>query len=96
MKTEIITVRSKKEMEQFIDFPHDLYAEDPRYVPEIRIAMKELLDPKKNPFFEHSTAKLFLACQDGQVVGRIAAILNNNYNAYHNAYVCFFGFFDVI
>jgi len=90
---EVLTARDRK---KFINFPHDLYANDPCYVPELFIAVKEILDPKKNPFFEHSEVALFLAVQDNKTVGRIAAICNNNYNAYHHSNVGFFGFFDVI
>lgn len=96
MKVEIILIRTAKEIAQFIDFPHDLYADDPNYVPELRMVVKEMLNPKKNPFFEHSSADLFLAIREGQVAGRIAAIRNNNYNAFHRANVGFFGFFDVV
>jgi len=42
--------------------------------------MQELMNPKKNPFFKHSNADLFLAFQNKKIVGRIAAIQNNNYN----------------
>ena len=95
-KVEIYKVMQKKELNRFIDFPHDLYADDPCYVPEIRMAIAEMLDPNKNPFFEHSSADLFLAYKAGKVVGRIAAIRNNNYNKFHQSNVGFFGFFDVI
>jgi len=93
---QIIKVSTKKQKKQFIDFPHDLYKGDPNYVPEIYLGMQELLNPKKNPFFEHSNADLFLAFRDKKIVGRIAAIQNNNYNEFANTNVGYFGFFDVI
>lgn len=92
----IIEVLNKRDLKRFINFPHDLYATDPNYVPELQLAVKELLNPKKNPFFKHSKADLFLALKNGQVVGRIAAIRNNKYNEFHQCNVGFFGFFDVI
>ena len=88
----ISEVRDKKDKKHFIDFPHDLYKGDPNYVPELYIAQAEVMDEKKNPFFQHSKAQLFLARRNGQVVGRIAAIRNNNYNEYINVNVGFFGF----
>jgi len=96
MGTEIESVLTAKDRKKFINFPHDLYASDPNYVPELYLVVKDILDPKKNPFFEHSEVALFLAYQDQKVVGRIAAIRNNNYNQYHQSNVGFFGFFDVI
>lgn len=92
----ISEVRDKKDKKQFIDFPHDLYQGDPNYVPELYVAQAEVMNEKKNPFFQHSKATLFLARKNGKVVGRIAAIRNNNYNDYIKANVGFFGFFDVI
>lgn len=80
----------------FIDFPHELYKGDKNYVPEIYLAMKDHLNPKKNPYFEHSDAALFLAYKDGKIVGRIAATINTNYNKFHNCNIGFFGFFDTI
>ncbi len=91
--TEVSTGKQKK---QFIDFPHDLYEGDENYVPEIFIGQKELMDERKNPFFKHSKVQLYLARRNGEIVGRIAAIRNNNYNEYVNGNVGFFGFFDVI
>lgn len=93
---DIIEVKSGRDKKRFIDFPHDLYAGDPNYVPEIYIGQKELLDEKKNPFFQHSTAQLYLALRDGKIVGRIAAIRNNEYNRFANANAGYFGFFETI
>ena len=93
---EIIEVTNNKLRKQFIDFPHDLYENDANYVPELYIGQKELLSTKKNPFFKHSKLSLFLAKKDNKLVGRIAAIRNNNHNEYHNERVAFFGCFDVI
>ncbi len=89
-------VNSAQGYKVFVDFPHTLYDGDPNYVPELHIAIREILNPKKNPFFKHSKASFFLAKLDGNIVGRIAAIRNNNYNKYHKCNVGFFGFFDVI
>lgn len=96
MKVEIVEVNSPKLTKAFINFPHDLYSDDPLYVPELYLAQKEVHSKKKNPFFEHSEVQSFLAYRKGEIVGRISAVLNNNYNQYHNSNVGFFGFFDSI
>lgn len=93
---EIIKVVNNKQLKQFIDFPHELYKDDPNYVPEIYIGQKALLSKDKSPFFEHSKADYFLAKDNGKIVGRIAAIRNNNHNKHANENVGFFGFFDCI
>ncbi len=58
--------------------------------------MKKLLDKSRHPFFTHSTADFFLALRSGEEVGRIAVILNNNHNRFHNERTAFFGFFESV
>ena len=97
MSIRISKVDSKKDIKRFINFPHELYKDDPNYVPELYLNISEVLSRKKNPFFKHSTADLFLAINENDaIVGRIAAILDNNYNQHHDSNVGFFGFFDVV
>ena len=95
-RIEVLRVESKQQLKSFIDFPHELYKHDPYYVPELYMAQKDLLTPGKHPFHEHSSLQPFLAYQDGKIVGRIAAILNNNHNAYNHTQDGFFGFFDCV
>jgi GNAT superfamily N-acetyltransferase len=91
-------VETKADLKRFIDFPHDLYAGDPYYVPELYIAQEALLDRKKNPYFEHAEADYFLATENGsdRVVGRIAATINQAYLEFTQHQAGFFGFFDSI
>lgn len=97
VQLRIEKVQGRKALARFIDFPHDLYAGDPNYVPELFMSQDALLNPAKSPFFEHSTAEYFLAyAPDGRVVGRIAAIRNNNYLEFTGQKDGFFGFFDVV
>src|ERR1700742_1156351 len=91
---KIIPVSSKKELTAFIDFPHDLYKDDPNYVPELFIAQRDLLT--KHPFHKHNKLQTFIAYKDGKIAGRIAAILNNTHNEYNHRNDGFFGFFDCI
>lgn len=88
-------VTTKKQLKEFIDFPHELYASDPNYVPELYVGQKELLwKGDKHPFYEHSSTKMFLARRNGKTVGRIAAVINTNHIAYVDKQEGFFGFFD--
>src|SRR5690554_5195828 len=92
----IVLVEGKSLLKKFIDFPHDLYKSDVNYVPELYIAQRDLLTPGKHPFHEHSFIQLFLALDGKEVVGRIAAIQNNNHNKVNQATDGFFGFFECI
>lgn len=90
----IVPVKSKRERTSFIDFPHELYEKDPNYVPELYLAQKDLL--VSHPFHKHSSLQCFLAYDGDKIVGRIAAILNNNHNTFNKRNDGFWGFFDCI
>jgi hypothetical protein len=95
-QVEIIPVTTRHEMKQFIRLPWAIYRGDPYWVPPLIVDLKESLDRTKHPFFEHSSADFFLARQNSQWVGRIAAIQNNNHNSFHHENTAFFGFFESV
>jgi hypothetical protein len=98
MNYTIRKVETKADLKRFIDFPHDLYAGDTHYVPELYMAQEVLLDRNKNPYFEHAEAEYFLATENGtgRVVGRIVATINQAYLDFSGHQAGFFGFFDSI
>lgn len=69
----VTPVASKRERNEFIDLAYRLNAGDPNWVPPLRPDVAELLDPAKNPFFQHAEAQLFLARRGERAVGRISA-----------------------
>jgi GNAT superfamily N-acetyltransferase len=83
-------------LKEFVELPYRLYRDDPYWVPPLRIAVKELLDRHKHPFYVNADAEFFLARQDGRVVGRIAAVLDRTHNRIHGEEAGFFGFFESI
>lgn len=87
----VITRRDRK---KFLHLPWEIYKNDPHWVPPIIMDLKEKLDRKKNPFFEHAEMELFLSYRDNQVTGRIAAILDRNHNRFHDEKVVFFGLYE--
>lgn len=93
---EIKSVQSNKELMQFIKMQWEIYKDDSNWVPPLIMDRKKLLDKVKNPFFQHAEMELFLAFKDGNLVGRIAAITNENHNKFHEDNVGFFGFFESI
>jgi hypothetical protein len=94
--TEVVAVDNQKTLKQFVELPYTLYRNDPYWVPPLRIAVKELLDRRKHPFYANAEAEFFLALRDGRVLGRVAAILDRNYNRFHGENVGFFGFFESV
>ena len=91
---KIAPVGSKKELAAFIDFPHELYKNDPNYVPELFIAQRDLLTT--HPFWKHASRELYLAYDGEKIVGRMAAIYNPGHNKFNDVNEGFFGFFDCI
>jgi GNAT superfamily N-acetyltransferase len=82
-------------LDQFIHFPWKVYAGNPNWVPPLLSDVKFILSDK-NPFFQHAEAAYFLARENGEVVGRIAAIIDRNHIAIHNEQAGFFGFFECL
>lgn len=93
---DVRQVTTKAERDAFIKFPWRIYLRDPVWVPPLLIERKEFLDQKKHPFFEHGAAALFLARRDGEIVGRIMASDDANYNRLHQSNVGCFGLFESI
>ncbi|HRE41507.1 MAG TPA: hypothetical protein PLG90_09245 [Ignavibacteria bacterium] len=81
---------------KFIDFPYKLYKGNPNWVPPLKFDVKNNLDTIKNPFYTHAEISLWLAYKDGEIAGRIAAIINKSHNEFYNDKVGFFGFFECI
>ncbi len=93
---QIKKVESKKELKQFIKMQWNIYQNDPNWVPPLIMDRMDLLNKEKNPFYQHAEMDLFLAYKDGEIVGRIAAITNENHNKFHEDNNGFFGFFESI
>ena len=93
---EIVPVQDKQSWRQFVDLPYRLYREHPYWVPPLRMAQKELLNTSKHPFYAHAEMQCFLARRDGQVSGRVAAIVDRNFNAFQEEEAGFFGFFESV
>jgi GNAT superfamily N-acetyltransferase len=93
---EIVAADNPKALKQFVEFPYRLYRDYPHYVPPLRIAVKELLDREKHPFYKDAEAEFFVAKKDGQIAGRVAAIVDKAHNRFHRENAGFFGFFECI
>lgn len=87
---------SPRDTKAFLTLPKRVYQGDPNWIPPLMMERKEFLDPRKNPFFQHAKVQLFLAQRDRQVVGRLAAIINDTHNDYHKEQAGFFGLFECL
>ena len=80
---DVIAVDNPKALNQFVELPYRLHRDEAHWVPPLRIAMKELLDRAKHPFYANAEAEFFIAQKNGQVVGRVAAIIDKAHNRFH-------------
>lgn len=93
---EIIPVRSLRERDDFIKFQWQIYQGDTAWVPPLLLERKAFLDRKHHPFYLHGDAALFLAKSGNEIVGRIMASDDPNYNAVHQSNVGCFGLFECV
>jgi GNAT superfamily N-acetyltransferase len=96
MSVSIREVKGRKDLARFIRFPFSLYRGSRYWVPPLLFDERNTLDPAKNPAYEHCRVRLLLAEEDGRLLGRIAAIINEKYiQKWGNKY-CRFGWLDFI
>jgi len=81
---------------KFIKFPWKIHKGNPNWVPPMIFDVRNTLNTKKNPLYQHSKLELWLAYRGTEIVGRIAAIVNENHNKFHNDKVGFWGYFECI
>jgi GNAT superfamily N-acetyltransferase len=96
VRPEIDTARGHRDREAFIALPYGLHRDLPGWTPPLRRDARAVLDPARNPFYDHAERELFLARRGGRVVGRIAAIHDRLHEATHRDRVGFFGFFESV
>jgi len=92
----IDTVLSRRDRAEFIKLPYRLHSDHSAWVPPLISEVKDVLDTKKHPFYEHASIEMFLARMDGRVVGRIASIIDRNFIDIQGEPIGLFGFFDSI
>jgi GNAT superfamily N-acetyltransferase len=96
---EVSEVRSAAERRAFITFPWRIYKDDPAWVPPLILERKAFLNRKTHPFYRHGDAALFLArfrTRAGEIVGRIMASDDPNYNRFHRTNIGCFGLFECV
>src|SRR5688572_3895456 len=78
---EVRPVVTAGDRKAFIDLAYRLNANDPNWIPPLRIEVKGLITPGSNPWFEHARA-VFLLAERGppgarRLVGRISAQIDS-------------------
>jgi hypothetical protein len=89
-------VASRRDLRHFVGLPYRLYRNDPVWVPPLRTEQRKQCDPRRNPMLAHCSVQLFLAENDGEVVGRIAAFVDNLAVRHWGESVGLFGSFECV
>jgi len=76
----IVRVKNKQEMKDFIHVTDDIYSNCPQYVPDWEQDLVDFFAPKKNPGLEFSDVQAFVAYRNEVAVGRIVGIINHRAN----------------
>lgn len=96
MSFEVRAVRGRADLDRFIKLPYRIYRDDPNWVAPLLFDVRRLLDRARHPFHRHADVEYFLAVRDGEVVGRVAAIVNHAHNEFYNDRLGFFGLFECV
>ncbi|MET4698905.1 hypothetical protein ABIE65_001927 [Constrictibacter sp. MBR-5] len=95
-RVTIEPVRDKRDLGRFIAVPFDIYRDDPNWVAPLNFERRQHLDRKRNPYFQHAEAELFVAVRDGRPVGRISAQIDRLDQERQGADLGHFGFIEAI
>ncbi|MDR1941030.1 MAG: GNAT family N-acetyltransferase [Endomicrobium sp.] len=94
---KITKVETDAQLREFIRFPYKIYSKESPWVAPLLSDVRDLLSEAKNPFWKHAGKCLFLAYGDGgNILGRIAAVIDRNYINFQDDNCGFFGFFECV
>jgi GNAT superfamily N-acetyltransferase len=94
MAVEVSSVSGGRDLKAFIDLPFRLHANQPLWVPPLKLERRLFLNRRMNAYFSHGEAEYFLARRDGRVVGRITAQVNHAFDDYQKKNWGWFGFLE--
>ena len=96
MSVIIKAVTSAKDFKTFARFANKMYKGNKYYVPSMPLDDLATFSKDKNAAFEFSEAEFYLAYKNGEVVGRVAAIINHKANDAWKVKQVRFGWIDFI
>lgn len=89
-------VKSRLDAWRFTEFPNKLYHDVQPFVPALSMDERNVFKPKKNPAHEYCDSIRYLAYRDHTIVGRIAGIINHDWNKANNRKVVRFTRLDMV
>lgn len=95
-RIEVIALRGGRDRRLFVGLPYRLHRDDPNWVPPLRRDIRQIMNPRRNAFFEHGEAQFWLAWRGGEPVGRISAQINRLHLETHRDETGNFGMLEAI
>ena len=92
----MVTLRGRRDRARFVDLPYRLHRGDPNWVPPLRRDIRQMMDARRSPFFDHGEAQFWLAWRDGEPVGRISAQINRVHLETHRDETGNFGMLEAV
>jgi hypothetical protein len=83
-------------IDDFLNIVDHIYWDDPAYVRPLDMELRDRLNPKKNPFFQHGEGAIFCAYRGGRCVGRVTAQIDRDHLARYRDATGFFGLLDTV
>lgn len=109
MSIRIVAIQGEKEIQRFVQFQSELYKGVPGFVPPMVDSELDALNKQKNPAFDFCEVGLFMAFEvsdpslsdeevlrQGVAKGRIAGIINHNFNKKTGQQDCRFGYCEFV
>ncbi|MCA9194966.1 MAG: hypothetical protein KDB03_24510 [Planctomycetales bacterium] len=88
--------KNRKLQREFVQLAWDLYRNDPNWVPPLLMNIRELVNFSKHPFYDRNECENFLVRRNGQIAGRLTALVNRGHIERFNEQRGFFGFFECL
>ena len=96
MEIDIRKVTCRRELDDFVRLPREMYRGVPQYVPDLERDVAGLLNKKDNPGLEFSDIQFFVAYHSDVPIGRIAGLVNRKANERWQRRVVRFGLIEFI
>jgi GNAT superfamily N-acetyltransferase len=94
---QIIAVNSESSIKEFHKLPHLIYKNDPNFIHPLVKDVEGVFQKKTNKFFRHGEAiRWILKNERGELIGRVAAFINNKGLKPNQMKVGGMGFFECI
>ncbi len=96
MTVRVREISSMADIRRFIDLPWLIYKGDPNWVPPLKSDILETITGRTNPLFKCGSHAVFLAEEEGRVVGRVMTAIDEQLNAVRGRGWGYFSLFESV